>query len=62
MTMKAVLVGCGGMSQTWLDAVAQIEGLSIVGLADLDLSRVAAVASRHGLTDVAVASDLGELL
>ena len=62
MTMKAVLVGCGAMSQTWLDAVAQIDGLGIVGLADLDLSRAATVASRHGLTDVAVAPDLGELL
>lgn len=62
MTLKAVLVGCGAMSKTWLDAVAQIDGLRIVGLADLDLSRAATVASRHGLGDVAVASDLGELL
>ena len=62
MTLKAVLVGCGGMSQTWLDAAAQIEGLSIVGLADLDVSRVDAVASRHRLADVAMASNLGELL
>jgi predicted dehydrogenase len=62
MTMKAVLVGCGAMSQTWLGAVAQIDGLAIVGLADLDLSRAQAVATRHGLSDVIFASDLGELL
>ena len=62
MTLKAVLVGCGAMSQTWLDAVAQIDGLGIVGLVDLDLSRATSVASRYGLTDVAVASDLAELL
>jgi predicted dehydrogenase len=62
MTLKAVLVGCGAMSQTWLAAAAQIEGLSIVGLADLDLSRAEAVASRHGLADVALAFDLGGLL
>jgi len=62
MTLKAVLVGCGAMSQTWLGAAAQVEGLSVVGLADLDLTRVEGVVARHGLSDVARASSLDQLL
>jgi predicted dehydrogenase len=62
MALKAVLVGCGAMSQTWLDAVAQVDGLEIVGLADLDPARVRAVAERHGLRDAVQASDVAELL
>ena len=62
MTLGAVLVGCGAMSQTWLDAVAQIDGVTVLGLADLDLARAEAVAARHDLGDVATATDLHELL
>ena len=62
MTLRAALVGCGAMSQTWLDATAQIDGLEIVGLADLDLARAEAVAARHGLRGAVTASDVRELL
>lgn len=62
MTLNAALIGCGAMSQTWLGAAAQIAGLRVVGLADLDASRVQQVATRHGLTDVAMATDVHELL
>ena len=62
MTLRAALVGCGGMSKTWLDAAAQIDGLEIVGLADLDLARTHAVAARHGLNNTITASDVGDLL
>ncbi len=33
--LRAVLVGCGGISQAWLKPAAAIEGLEIVGLVDL---------------------------
>ena len=62
MTLKAALVGCGAMSSTWLAATAQIDGLQIVGLADLDIARTHAVAARHGLTDVVTATDVHSLL
>lgn len=62
MTLKAVLVGCGAMSQAWLDAAAQIDGLHIAGLADLDVQRAHEAASRHRLEGATVASSLGELL
>ena len=62
MALRAALVGCGAMSQTWLDAAAQIDDLEIVGLADLDLARVQAVAVRHGLRDAVHSSDVAELV
>ncbi len=62
MALKAVLVGCGAMSTTWFDAVAQVDGLEIIGLADLDSARVQAVAERHGLQDAAQSSDVAKLL
>ena len=62
MVLKAVLVGCGNMSQTWLDAAARIDGLQVVGLADLDTTRARAVAARHGLGAVAIAAGVDTLL
>jgi len=62
MDLKAVLVGCGGMSKTWLDAAARIDGLEIVGLADLDPARVHSVAERHALQHAMQTSDFNALL
>jgi predicted dehydrogenase len=62
MTLKAALVGCGAMSQTWLTAAAQIDGLEIVGLADLDSSRVHTVAARHGLSHAVTSTNVQDLL
>ena len=45
--MRAVLVGCGAMSKAWLEAARQIDGVSIAGLVDLDVSR--ARSSREGV-------------
>ena len=36
MRLRASLIGCGAMSRAWLDAAARIDGLEVVGLADLD--------------------------
>ena len=62
MTLRAALVGCGAMSQTWLDAAAQIEGLQVVGLADLDGDRARSVADRHGLNGAYLSTDVHDLL
>jgi len=62
MTLKAALVGCGAMSRTWLAAAAQIDGLEIVGLADLDLERASAAAERHGLPHAVTSTDVHDLL
>lgn len=62
MALKAVLVGCGAMSRTWLEAAARIDELEIVGLADLDLARAHAVAEQHHLPDAIRTCDLDALL
>lgn len=49
----AILVGCGAMSRAWLEAARQIDGLSIVGLVDLEVERARARAAEFGL-DAAV--------
>ncbi|MDF1522421.1 MAG: Gfo/Idh/MocA family oxidoreductase [Trueperaceae bacterium] len=49
----AILVGCGAMSRAWLAAAGQIDGLSIVGLVDLDIERARSRAAEFGL-DAAV--------
>jgi predicted dehydrogenase len=60
--VKAVLVGCGAMSKTWLEATTEVDGLTIVGLVDLDEKRAAARAAEFGLHDALVGSDLGQVL
>lgn len=60
--MRAALVGCGEMSRAWLQAARQIDGLTIVGLADLDEGRARGRAAEFDLADVAIASDIGTLV
>jgi predicted dehydrogenase len=62
MGLRAALVGCGAMSRAWLEAAAAIEGLEIVGLADLDLTRTQSRAATFGLRDPVLATDVKALL
>ncbi|HYO83045.1 MAG TPA: Gfo/Idh/MocA family oxidoreductase [Bryobacteraceae bacterium] len=62
MELRAVLVGCGLMSRRWLEAAAGIEGLTIAGLVDLDVSRARSRADEFGMTGSVVGSDLGAVL
>lgn len=55
---KIVLVGCGGISDVWLDAIRQIDTARIVGLVDLNPDAARAKATATGLTDVWTGSDL----
>lgn len=61
-TLKAVLVGCGGISRTWLEATKQIPGLEIVGLVDLQLHAAQQRVHEFSLTDALVSTDLGSTL
>jgi predicted dehydrogenase len=62
MSLRASLIGCGAMSRAWLEAAARIDGLEIVGLADLDPARARARAAEFGLNEAFVASDIATLL
>jgi len=59
---RAFLVGCGAMSRTWLEAARQIEGIAIVGLADIDRSRAEQRAREFHLDGAAIGTSLSELL
>jgi predicted dehydrogenase len=59
-TITAVLVGCGNISQVWLDAVRNISNIKIVGLVDTIEEKAASAAKKVGPsvtidTDLAVA-------
>lgn len=46
---RCLLVGCGGVSSAWLDALSQFEDVEISGLCDLDRAVAEARADRFGL-------------
>ena len=60
--VDAVLVGCGAMSEVWFDAARRIDGLSIVGLVDLDLDRARSRAAEFGLEGAATGASLDAML
>ena len=60
--VDAVLVGFGAMSKAWLDAAGRIDGLSIVGLVDLDLDRARSRAAEFHLDRAATGASLDAML
>lgn len=56
--LKAVLVGCGGISQVWLEAIKEIDGLQVVGLVDLREEAATEKAQKYDLHDALVSTDL----
>ncbi|MFH1570759.1 MAG: Gfo/Idh/MocA family oxidoreductase, partial [Gemmatimonadota bacterium] len=60
--VRAVMVGCGGMSGAWLKAAAPMEDVEIVGLVDLDAGRARARQQEFGLQAASVGTDLPALL
>ena len=61
-TIRAVLVGCGGISRTWLRGIADIEGLEIVGMVDLVEEAARGRADEFALSGAAVGTDLDTVL
>jgi len=60
--LTAALVGCGAMSARWLEAIAKIDGLRLVGLVDVDAERARARAAEFKLDDAAIGADLVAIL
>ncbi len=60
--VRAVIVGCGGMSAEWLRSAAQVEGLEVVGLVDLYEDAARARQTEFGLTEARTGSDLSQIL
>ena len=53
-TLRAVLVGCGGMSRAWLNVVQERSDLQIVGLVDINLNTAKKRAEEYGLDNVTI--------
>ncbi|WP_057914624.1 Gfo/Idh/MocA family protein [Peribacillus muralis] len=61
MIHKVIVVGCGNMSNTWLDYVDQRENTQIVALVDLNIDCAIAMAQKRKL-NVPVYSELSQAL
>jgi predicted dehydrogenase len=60
--MKAVLVGCGGISSAWLKSFPGIADLEIAGLVDLREEAARARREEYALGDARVGADLDDML
>ena len=61
-SLRAVLVGCGAISETWLREIRRMAAVSLVGLVDLDEAAAAARRQEFGCTDATIGSDLAAVL
>jgi predicted dehydrogenase len=60
--IRAVMVGCGGMSRAWLDAASQTPNLEIVGLVDVIEEAARKRAAEYNLESAAIDTDLASVL
>ena len=60
--IRAVLVGCGGMSRAWLNVAKERRDLHIVGLVDIDLNTAKSRAKEYGLDSVRIDRNLNSVL
>jgi predicted dehydrogenase len=60
--LRAVLAGCGGISQAWLKGAQEIPTLQIVGMVDLFEDNARKRAEQFGLAAVETGSDLAVML
>lgn len=61
-TLTAVFVGCGGISDEWLTAIAAMDDLDLVGLVDIRKDAAVRQAEKYRLDDAFVGTDLAEAL
>ena len=60
--LSAVIVGCGGISRAWLDAVRAIPGLAMAGFVDINPDAAAGRAAEYGWHDAVIGTDLAAVL
>jgi predicted dehydrogenase len=60
--VRAVMVGCGGISHAWLTAARDIPELDMVGLVDLREEAASGRSQEFGLTSAVVSADLEAVL
>lgn len=60
--LKAVLVGCGGISRAWLQPASQIENFEIAGFVDINEAAAQARAQEYGRPNVVIGTNLDVVL
>lgn len=60
--IKVVLVGCGRMSQVWLNTVISVPDVEIVGLVDIVEEMAGTRATEYHLQNAIIGSDLSDIL
>ncbi len=60
--LTAVLVGCGGISRAWLDAVRDLPGLTMTGFVDINPAAAARCAAEYGWRDAVIGVHLPAVL
>lgn len=60
--LRAVLVGCGGMSGEWMRFLPDVEGVEVVGLVDIHEENARARSEEFRLSHVTIGSDLKTVL
>lgn len=59
---RVVLVGCGGISRTWVNAAQDYAGLKFVGLVDVNSEQARQLRAKFHLEHASVSANLGEML
>jgi predicted dehydrogenase len=62
LPLRIVLVGCGGISKTWLDAIRNIPDITMVGFVDLYKDLAQQRARDYGWNEAVVDTNLGNVL
>lgn len=60
--LRAVLVGCGGISSCWLAPVVQFKDVELVALVDIKPENARQARDKHGLVNALVSTSLAEAL
>ncbi len=60
--LNVVLVGCGGISRTWLESSRDYPELNIVGLVDINQENARTLQEEFQLGEVRIGSELGQML
>ena len=55
--VRAVLVGCGGISRAWLRGIKRMPDVQVVGLADIDRAAAEEKAAEFDLGDAVIGTD-----
>lgn len=61
-TIKAVMVGCGGISRAWLNAIKEMDDVQMAGFVDLVEEAARARAEEYGWTDALISTDIVDAL